>query len=215
MPITGPTGISIWDEDDPLSVHGESASQEASLRTMVNARFATTTARDTAYTGISNANLAGTRCWIVDRAGYSFHNGTTWGWEQQMNLLTDTYRGDPAGAANATPVDVILTGPFVLPGTTGNRRISLAAFSYATNQPGGTLGNALPRIRVETLNSSSVVAEDQRWLESGQSTDLRIYWTTTVAAGTTLYPKLRALSASGPAVYFYNSQLQVFDLGPA
>lgn len=215
MPITGLTGIAIWDENDPVSIHGASAAQEVSIRNRINAKFATTTARDTAYSGLTDADKAGARCWVTERAGFCSHDGTAWQWDTTMRVIVDEYRSDPAGAGGATPVDVILTGPYVLPGTTGSRRISLSAYTYVTNQPGGTIGNALPRIRIETLAASSVIAQDQRWLESGQSTDLRISWTTTIPSGTTIYPKIRALVASGPACYFYGAQLQVFDMGPA
>ncbi len=184
------------------------------LDTVVAPTFASTSARDSAYSSVIAAGKVGMRCYISNRAGYCSYihtnsSGKAWVWEPQHNVLLDGHRPSPADAAGTAPVDILLMPAVALP--PGNRKVSVRASSVVE----ALTGACTPRAYVDGPGIASYETYMQTSLPalSVQGTVSREW--TVVTSGTVAW-NLRGINAgAGANVRFVGSILQVVDLGPA
>lgn len=183
------------------------------------AQFATATTRDAAlaallaYSDIDDADVIGIRAYVVDRAAECVYQGATrgWEWQPQMRLLADAFEPSETGLGTTDPINLLLTGPYTLPGTAGNRRLMVVASAYCTTGAAA----AFPRLQPWDIGISEPSARVQKYCPPSSAITLERTWYCTMASGTTIFPKLRGLSATATPVSMWNKAMQVFDLGPA
>lgn len=184
------------------------------LDPVVTPTFASTSARDSAYSSAIAAGKVGMRCYISNRAGYCSYihtnsSGKAWVWEPQHNVLMDGHRPSAADATGTTPCDIILMPAVTLPA--GNRRVLVRASAVVE----ALTGACTPRAYVEGPGIASTEAYLQAPLPavSVQATVSREW--EVVTSGTVAW-NMRGINAgAGASVRFVGSILQVVDLGPA
>lgn len=209
---TTTAGIRVWDATEPVSIHGASSAQAGSLNLKIVGKYADVAARDAAYTGVADGDLAGTVCWIINRAGHCYHDGTAWQWQSINRVLMDNKRPSAANSAGTSPVNIILMPDVVLPA--GNRLISIRAASQAYNIS-SPAANVYPRIYVSGTNMSDGDNWAQSYLPASTGFPTTCVNSWLVVASGTCHWHLIGLDASGAGISsFTDSRLQVYDLGP-
>jgi hypothetical protein len=193
------------------NVPGDMAAMEASLRNRIVARFADTTARDAAYTGLTSSQKQGILCWIDNRAGHCYWDPTgsgSWQWMSVHRKVTGGTRASAADSASVTPGVVIPLAAVALP--SGNRLLHVVASGVIQNLSGS--GSAIGRLFV-----TPGLPDGDNYLQAslgpGEQNSVSRDWYL-VASGTVQY-QLSGLMVSGTAsgVRFTNTWMQVFDLG--
>lgn len=208
-----PTGVRIWDPNEPVSVHGASSAQALSITTKVVGQFPDVTARNAAYNGYSNAQKAGAICWVVNRAAHSMHDGTAWQWMPVRRTLCDVRRPSPAvtqGTGGISIIDAMV--PTALP--PGNRRIEIIGSTNAINHsPDQT--DAYARAYPNGTN----MPDGERWAQgflpassAGYPITLSNVWHV-VASGTVEWDFWGLNARGGAILEFMSSRFQVYDLG--
>lgn len=186
--------------------------------------FADVAARNSAYSADIAAGRAGMRCWIVNRAGYSFYNGVTWKWEPQRNLIYDGYRASAVETSIITPgsMGVEMTSVYDLP--PGNRQLHVSWGSMGLNIS-SPLTPVAPRVQPLGAGGSNIgIPEGRNWAQTC-ITVANTYVTFEnqafpVLSGS-IQIKLFGASGNGSAsgntanlVRFGHTWMTIYDLGP-
>ncbi len=178
--------------------------------------------RDGLYATAIAAGKVGMRCYVTNRAGFSVyqHISTStkvWVWEPQRRPLAMETRTSDADSSGGNLIDIILTGPFVLPA--GNRLIQVLVRSKGVQLTGSgapSPSEAKPQLQVIGSGFSPGYNDVTRLTTfPGAQTTLENEWYIT-ASGTCSWA-LRGRDGHetvAQSVRFSNSILQIFDLGP-
>lgn len=196
-----------------FTVHGDALA--TSIFTRITTFYATESERNTETvvpTKMSAAQKLGMRCWVDERKGFCFWDGSAWRWEPQRNVLMDGRRSAAAESSGSALVPIILMSNTALP--PGDRRLQIIA---SCNMVALATGNSLPRAVVSgpgIAASEGAVAGVS--LFAGFPFSAARTWTV-VTSGTVSYNMYGqdAHPTAPVAVRFTDSILQVFDLGPA
>ena len=190
--------------------------------------FATTTARNSAYAADIAAGRSGMRCWVVNRAGFSFYDGTQWVWEPQQNLIFKGYQPATVASNTITPgsLAVDMLSGYTLP--PGNRQLYVEWGTVVknTSSPANKVGGRVTPLGAGGTNIG--IPDGRNYAEAflpvetaGTGFQQQVSSHASPVLSGVVQIKLFGLSVGGSpggnqtnSVSFSHSWMEVWDLGP-
>ncbi len=214
-------GYRTPDPDEEPQYDQDMENLAADVELTATPTVASTATRDGLYAAAIAAGKVGMRCYVTNRAGFSVYQHVTtstkaWVWEAIRRPLAVESRTSDADSAGGSLVDIISTGPFVLPA--GNRLIQVYVRSQATQLTGASTTQAKPQLQVIGSGFAAGYNSVTRLTTyPGGQTSVEHTFPPVTTSGTVSFA-LKGRDGHetvGQNIRFAYSQLHVYDLGPS